>query len=67
MQEASQYNDLTSNSFQDIQRRIESSIQSIHPSEEYREFTERHKYVNAVGVIQLFFFQFFSTISLSHE
>lgn len=45
MQEASQYNDLTSNSFQDIQRRIESSIQSIHPSEEYREFTERHKYV----------------------
>lgn len=44
LQETSQYSDLTSNTFQDIQRRIESSIQSIHPSEEYREFTERHKY-----------------------
>ncbi|XP_055324425.1 tyrosine-protein kinase Fer isoform X3 [Sitodiplosis mosellana] len=43
LQETSQYSDLTSNSFQDIQRRIESSIQSIHPAEEYREFTERHK------------------------
>lgn len=43
MQETSQYSDLTSNSFQDIQRRIEGSLQSIHPAEEYREFTERHK------------------------
>lgn len=46
LQETSQYSDLTSNSFQDIQQRIEGSIQSIHPAEEYREFTERHKYVD---------------------
>lgn len=45
LQEASQYNDLTSNSFQDIQRRIENSIQDMNPVEEYKEFLERHKYV----------------------
>lgn len=41
--EASQYSDLTSNSFHDIQRRIEAGLQNINPPDEYREFTERHR------------------------
>ncbi|XP_031620285.1 tyrosine-protein kinase Fer isoform X1 [Contarinia nasturtii] len=58
LQEASQYSDLTSNSFQDIQRKIESNIQSIHPAEEYREFTERHKTSPPAPVV----FQFDQTL-----
>lgn len=42
--EASRYSDLTSNSFQDIQQRIECCLEGISPSDEYREFTERNKY-----------------------
>lgn len=62
LQETSQYSDLTSSSFQDIQRRIESSIQSIHPAEEYREFTERHKYE---FLFKFFYFSFIRTILIT--
>lgn len=35
--------DLTSEKFREIQRRIESSIESVKPSEEYKDFTEKYK------------------------
>lgn len=41
--EASQHIDLTSDKFKEIQKRIESSISSVNPAEEYREFTEKNK------------------------
>ncbi|XP_028138880.1 tyrosine-protein kinase Fer isoform X2 [Diabrotica virgifera virgifera] len=35
--------DLTSEKFKEIQRKIENSIESLKPSEEYKDFTEKHK------------------------
>ncbi|CAG9833730.1 unnamed protein product [Diabrotica balteata] len=35
--------DLTSEKFKEIQRKIENSIESLKPSEEYNDFTEKHK------------------------
>uniref|UniRef100_A0A034V6J5 Tyrosine-protein kinase n=1 Tax=Bactrocera dorsalis TaxID=27457 RepID=A0A034V6J5_BACDO len=43
LQETSQHGDLTSDKFKEIQKRIDNVINSINPSEEYREFTEKHK------------------------
>ncbi|XP_053946073.1 tyrosine-protein kinase Fer isoform X8 [Anastrepha ludens] len=43
LQEISQHGDLTSDKFKEIQKRIDNVINSINPSEEYREFTEKHK------------------------
>ncbi|XP_013097559.2 tyrosine-protein kinase Fer isoform X2 [Stomoxys calcitrans] len=43
LQEASQHSDLTSDKFKEIQKRIDNVIGSINPSEEYREFTEKHR------------------------
>ena len=43
LQEASQHSDLTSDKFKEIQKRIDNVINSINPSEEYREFTEKHR------------------------
>ncbi|XP_046805560.1 tyrosine-protein kinase Fer isoform X1 [Lucilia cuprina] len=43
LQEASQHGDLTSDKFKEIQKRIDNVINSINPSEEYREFTEKHR------------------------
>ncbi|XP_073816981.1 tyrosine-protein kinase Fer isoform X2 [Musca autumnalis] len=43
LQEASQHSDLTSEKFKEIQKRIDNVINSINPSEEYREFTEKHR------------------------
>ncbi|XP_054726150.1 tyrosine-protein kinase Fer isoform X6 [Anastrepha obliqua] len=42
LQEISQHGDLTSDKFKEIQKRIDNVINSINPSEEYREFTEKH-------------------------
>ena len=44
--DASHHIDITSDRFKEIQKRIESSISSVNPHEEYREFTEKNKYVN---------------------
>ncbi|XP_049304662.1 tyrosine-protein kinase Fer isoform X5 [Bactrocera dorsalis] len=44
LQETSQHGDLTSDKFKEIQKRIDNVINSINPSEEYREFTEKHNY-----------------------
>lgn len=41
--EAAQYGDLTSDKFKEIQKHITLSLQNVNPSEEYREFTEKHK------------------------
>lgn len=43
--DAWQHIDVTSDKFKEIQKRIESSISSVNPHEEYREFTEKNKYV----------------------
>ncbi|XP_038104059.1 tyrosine-protein kinase Fer isoform X3 [Culex quinquefasciatus] len=43
LQEISKLGDTTSDRFSEIQQRIESTIASISPAEEYREFTEKHK------------------------
>ncbi|XP_055847806.1 tyrosine-protein kinase Fer isoform X2 [Episyrphus balteatus] len=43
LQEASQHGDLTSDKFNEIQKRIDNVINKINPNEEYREFTEKHK------------------------
>lgn len=43
--EASNFGDLTSDKYSEIQKRIDSAIQSVNPSEEYRDFTEKHRLV----------------------
>ncbi|XP_017777356.1 PREDICTED: tyrosine-protein kinase Fer isoform X3 [Nicrophorus vespilloides] len=41
--EVSQYSDLTSEKFKEIQKKIESGLEAIKPSDEYNDFTEKHK------------------------
>ncbi|KRG00742.1 tyrosine-protein kinase Fer isoform X2 [Drosophila mojavensis] len=41
--EAVQYSDLTADKFKEIQKRIDTEISGINPTEEYSEFTEKHK------------------------
>uniref|UniRef100_A0A182T770 F-BAR domain-containing protein n=1 Tax=Anopheles maculatus TaxID=74869 RepID=A0A182T770_9DIPT len=43
LQEIAKLSDMTSEKFVDIQQRIETSIAGINSTEEYREFTEKHK------------------------
>nr|CAD7456375.1 unnamed protein product [Timema tahoe] len=43
LQEVTQLFNYSSDNFKEIQSRIESSIDSIRPHEEYSDFTERHK------------------------
>nr|CAD7429171.1 unnamed protein product [Timema monikensis] len=43
LQEVTQLFNFSSDNFKEIQSRIESSIDSIRPNEEYFDFTERHK------------------------
>ncbi|KAH8358605.1 hypothetical protein KR093_001230 [Drosophila rubida] len=41
--EAAQHGDLTSDKYKEIQKRIDTVISGINPTEEYAEFTEKHK------------------------
>ncbi|XP_043652049.1 tyrosine-protein kinase Fer isoform X2 [Drosophila teissieri] len=43
LQEAAQYGDLTADKYKEIQKRIDTVIGSINPTEEYGEFTEKYK------------------------
>ncbi|XP_067015330.2 tyrosine-protein kinase Fer isoform X2 [Anabrus simplex] len=43
LQEVAQYFNFSSEKFRELQTRIESSLESIRPNEEYTDFTERHK------------------------
>ncbi|GLV31114.1 FER tyrosine kinase [Carabus blaptoides fortunei] len=43
LQDVAQYSDLTSNKFNEIQQKIETSLNGIRPTDEYREFTEKHR------------------------
>lgn len=43
--EAAQHGDLTADKFKEIQKRIDTVISGINPTEEYSEFTEKHKSV----------------------
>lgn len=41
--EASNFGDLTSDKYVDIQRRVDLSLKAISPTDEYRDFTEKHR------------------------
>ncbi|KMZ04706.1 tyrosine-protein kinase Fer isoform X2 [Drosophila simulans] len=43
LQEAAQYGDLTADKYKEIQKRIDTVIGNINPTEEYGEFTEKYK------------------------
>ncbi|XP_056634585.1 tyrosine-protein kinase Fer isoform X2 [Diorhabda sublineata] len=43
LQDVAINSDLTSEKFKDIQKKIINSIESLKPSEEYKDFTEKHK------------------------
>lgn len=43
--EASNFGDLTSDKYTEIQKRIDSALQSVNPNEEYRDFTDKHRFV----------------------
>lgn len=45
LMEAAQHGDLTAEKFKEIQKRIDTVIGGINPTEEYGEFTEKHKWV----------------------
>ncbi|XP_035902097.1 tyrosine-protein kinase Fer isoform X6 [Anopheles stephensi] len=58
LQEIAKLSDMTSEKYVDIQQRIECSIAGINSTEEYREFTEKHKTSPTAPVI----FQFDETL-----
>jgi tyrosine-protein kinase Fer len=35
--------DCTADKFREVQKRIEGSLEAIKPTEEYKDFTEKHK------------------------
>lgn len=43
LQDVASNSDFTSEKFKEIQRKVESSIESVKPSEEYKDFTEKYK------------------------
>lgn len=43
LQEVVQLSDFTSDKYKEIQRRIETSLEAIKHTEEYKDFTEKHK------------------------
>lgn len=43
LQEVAQYSDFTSEKHREIQRRIENGLDAIKHTEEYNDFTEKHK------------------------
>jgi len=45
LEEVAQYTSLCSEKFREAQNRVEASLQAIRPNQEYKDFTERHKYV----------------------
>ncbi|CRL07876.1 CLUMA_CG020915, isoform C [Clunio marinus] len=49
--EASNFADLTSDKYADIQKQIDVALQSVNPTEEYRDFTEKHRSSSALPVI----------------
>lgn len=49
--EASSFGDLTSDKYVDIQKRIDAALQSVNPTDEYRDFTEKHRLVEGQKLI----------------
>ncbi|RZC33087.1 tyrosine-protein kinase Fps85D, partial [Asbolus verrucosus] len=43
LQEVSNSSDYTADKFREIQKKVELSLEAIKPSEEYKDFTEKHK------------------------
>lgn len=41
--EASNFGDLTSDKYVEIQKRIDSALQAVNPADEYRDFTDKHR------------------------
>lgn len=46
--EASSLGDFTSDKYIEIQQRIDASFQNVNPADEYREFTDKHKWVFSI-------------------
>jgi hypothetical protein len=42
--EASNIGDLTSDKHLDIQKRIDAALQAVNATDEYRDFTEKHRF-----------------------
>jgi hypothetical protein len=45
LEEVAQYTSLCSEKFREVQNRVEASLEAIRPNQEYKDFTEKHKYV----------------------
>lgn len=41
--EAANFGDLTSDKYLEIQKRVDSALQSVNPLDEYRDFSEKHR------------------------
>jgi hypothetical protein len=39
-----QYTSLCSEKFREVQSRVEANLEAIRPNQEYKDFTEKHKY-----------------------
>lgn len=50
LQQVAQLSDFTSEKFVEIRKRIETSLESLDPEAEYKDFTEKHKTVPAEPV-----------------
>jgi hypothetical protein len=44
LEEVAQYTSLCSEKFREVQSRVEASLEAIRPNQEYKDFTEKHKY-----------------------
>ncbi|XP_033162265.1 tyrosine-protein kinase Fer isoform X5 [Drosophila mauritiana] len=62
LQEAAQYGDLTADKYKEIQKRIDTVIGNINPTEEYGEFTEKYNYVSRTSPTTPLLFQFDETL-----
>jgi len=44
LEEVAQYTSLCSEKFREVQSRVEANLEAIRPNQEYKDFTEKHKY-----------------------
>ena len=44
LEEVAQYTSLCSEKFREVHSRVEASLEAIRPNQEYKDFTEKHKY-----------------------
>jgi len=44
LEEVAQYTSFCSEKFCEVQSRVDASLEAIRPNQEYKDFTEKHKY-----------------------